>query len=74
MALDPEDGLLPYVNKVCGTVIGYGLGGAVAVQFDRFVYGHDCNRMGRYGYCWYIQKEHLRPISSHVNSTIKSLI
>lgn len=69
MVFDPEDRLSHCVNKECGTVIGYGLRHtAVAVQFDRFVHGHDC------GYCWYISEENLRPISSHVNSTIKSLI
>ncbi len=75
MVFDPEDRLPHCVNKECGTVIGYGLSHtAVAVQFDRFVHGHDCGQMGKYGYCWYISEENLRPISSHVNSTIKSLI
>lgn len=50
MVLDPEGRLANRLNKECGTVIGYSLGCVtVAVQFDRFVYGHDCSRRGRFG-------------------------
>lgn len=75
MVFNPKDRLSSSLNKECGTVIGYNVSSTVvAVQFDRFVRGHDCGQRGKFGYCWYIPEENLRPISSHVNSTIKSLI
>lgn len=75
MVFHPKDRSSSSLNKECGTVIGYGVSSTVvAVQFDNFISGHDCDRMGKFGYCWYIPEENLRPISSHVNSTIKSLI
>lgn len=73
IVLDPRGEVSRCINKECGTVIGYGPG-AVAVQFDRFVHGHDCCNMGKYGYCWYVPRSNLSPISLKPNSTIKSLI
>lgn len=75
IALDPKGEISPCINKECGTVIGYGHGEpTVAVQFDKFVYGHDCWNMGKYGYCWYVPRSNLSPISFKPNSAIKSLI
>jgi hypothetical protein len=75
IALDPRGEVSRCINKEFGTVIGYGPGDAtVAVQFDRFVRGHDCCNMGKYGYCWYVPRSNLSPISLKPNSTIKSLI
>lgn len=63
MVFDPKDRLSSPLNKERGTVIGYGVGGTtVAVQFDRFIHGHDCGQMGKYGYCWYMPEGSLRLI------------
>lgn len=61
MVFDPKDRLSSPLNKERGTVIGYRVGStAVAVQFDNFIGGHDCDRMGRYGYCSYMLEASLR--------------
>lgn len=34
----------------------------VGVDFDRNIYGHDCNGRGREEHCWYVSFESLKKI------------
>ena len=75
MVSDPKDESNPYINKECGTILGHGIDTyTIAVQFDKFVNGHDCDGRGTYGYCWYVPIDNITPILSKPNNAIKALI
>lgn len=76
MVVNARDIISSKIKHKCGTIISADTGQLppIGVEFDEYVYGHDCNHRGRYGYCWYVYEDNLMLLSSKPNSVIKSLI
>lgn len=58
----------PLLGEV-GTIINISERGIMSIEFDNDIDGHSCGGNGKYGYCWYVNKEHLKKVEETEEET-----